>query len=84
MRRAHRVVYESLVGPIPAGLELDHTCRVRRCVNPDHLEPVTHAENQRRSRRHPMGARDRQRAYRERQRARRERKRVESGWWVVI
>jgi hypothetical protein len=42
---AHRVVYEALVGPIPDGLELDHLCRVLRCVNPDHLEPVTHAEN---------------------------------------
>lgn len=41
----HRVVYESLVGPIPEGLELDHLCRVRRCVNPLHLEPVTHQEN---------------------------------------
>jgi hypothetical protein len=30
-------------------LELDHICRVRNCVNPDHLEPVTHAENMRRS-----------------------------------
>ena len=42
---AHRVVYELLVGPIPDGLELDHLCRVRRCVNPGHLEPVTHREN---------------------------------------
>ena len=47
-RRAHRVAYELLVGPIPDGLELDHICNVRRCVNPDHLEPVTHAENHRR------------------------------------
>lgn len=45
---AHRVVYELLVGPIPKGLTLDHLCRVRSCVNPDHLEPVTHAENVRR------------------------------------
>lgn len=44
-KRAHRVVYERLRGPIPAGLELDHLCRVHACVNPDHLEPVTHAEN---------------------------------------
>lgn len=45
---AHRVVYELLVGPIPEGLELDHLCRNRRCVNPDHLEPVTRSENIRR------------------------------------
>lgn len=42
---AHRLVYETAVGPIPSGLELDHLCRVRRCVNPNHLEPVTHLEN---------------------------------------
>jgi uncharacterized Zn finger protein (UPF0148 family) len=45
---AHRVVYEGLRGPIPDGLTLDHRCRVRCCVNPDHLEPVTQAENNRR------------------------------------
>jgi hypothetical protein len=38
---AHRVVYEQLVGVIPEGLQLDHLCRVTRCVNPDHLEAVT-------------------------------------------
>jgi hypothetical protein len=43
--RAHRVVYERERGDIPEGLELDHLCRVPACVNPDHLEPVTHAEN---------------------------------------
>ena len=42
---AHRVAYERFVGPIPAGLQLDHLCRVRRCVNPSHLEPVTSREN---------------------------------------
>jgi len=42
---AHRVAYELYVGPIPAGLELDHLCRVRSCVNPDHLEAVTRREN---------------------------------------
>lgn len=48
--RAHRLAYEALVGPIPEGMELDHLCRIIRCVNPDHLEPVTHAENVRRGR----------------------------------
>lgn len=42
---AHRYAYEHLVGPVPEGLELDHLCRVRRCVNPDHLQPVTHRQN---------------------------------------
>lgn len=44
-RPAHRLVYEELVGPIPEGLEIDHLCRVRHCVNPDHLEPVTRHTN---------------------------------------
>lgn len=58
--RAHRFVYEWLVGPIPDGMQLDHTCHNdsgcgggpsclhRRCVRPAHLEPVTHLENGRR------------------------------------
>ncbi len=46
--KSHRVVYEALVGPIPEGLVLDHLCRVLNCVNPNHLEPVTHQENVRR------------------------------------
>jgi hypothetical protein len=45
---AHRWAYEHFVGPIPAGLQLDHLCRIRHCVNPVHLEPVTAAENRRR------------------------------------
>lgn len=48
-RLAHRASYELLVGPIPAGLALDHLCLVKRCVNPTHLEPVTSAENNRRA-----------------------------------
>lgn len=55
----HRVVYEQLVGPIPDGLVLDHLCRVRNCVNPKHLEPVTGAENIRRGVRARLGERTR-------------------------
>ena len=45
---AHRAAYEMSVQPIPEGLVIDHLCRVPRCVNPSHLEAVTHAENVRR------------------------------------
>ena len=45
---AHRALYENVNGPVPYGLQLDHLCRVPSCVNPDHLEPVTPAENCRR------------------------------------
>lgn len=42
---AHRVAYEALIIPIPRGLQLDHLCRNRACVNPGHLEPVTSRVN---------------------------------------
>lgn len=48
MKIGHRVAYEEFVGPIPGGLQLDHLCRVKRCIRPKHLEPVTRAENWRR------------------------------------
>lgn len=47
-RLVHRIVYERLVGPIPDGLVIDHLCRNHPCCNPEHLEPVTQAENIRR------------------------------------
>lgn len=43
--RAHRLAYELARGPIPAGMEVDHLCRNRRCCNPDHMEIVTREEN---------------------------------------
>ena len=44
-RKAHRVAYELMVGPIPAGYTIDHLCRNRDCVRPSHLDPVTNREN---------------------------------------
>lgn len=44
-RRAHRVAYELLVGEIPDQHDLDHLCRVIRCINPAHLDPVSHRVN---------------------------------------
>lgn len=46
---AHRFAYQMLVGEIPSGLDLDHLCRNRSCVNPDHLQPVDRGTNLRRS-----------------------------------
>lgn len=46
---AHRFSYEQVTGLIPSGLEIDHLCRTRRCVNPAHLEAVTKRENVRRA-----------------------------------
>jgi HNH endonuclease len=43
--QAHRVSYQLFIGEVPKELTLDHLCRVRHCVNPDHLEPVTLREN---------------------------------------
>ncbi len=48
MEPAHRVSYWLFVGEIPEGLDIDHLCRVRHCVNYNHLEPVTRQENLRR------------------------------------
>jgi hypothetical protein len=44
-KSTHRLAYELAVGPVPAGLELDHLCRVKACCNPAHLEPVTSSVN---------------------------------------
>ena len=44
-RWAHRAAYEAAKGPIPEGMQIDHLCRVRCCINPDHLEAVTPREN---------------------------------------
>lgn len=48
-RMAHVLFWEALIGNVPPGMELDHLCRVRRCVNPEHLEQVTRSQNVKRS-----------------------------------
>lgn len=53
---AHKYAYETIFAPVPEGFELDHTCENKLCVNPHHLEVVTHAENiRRRFNRHAGG-----------------------------
>ena len=47
--RAHRFIYELIAYGIPEGMQMDHLCRVKRCVSPLHVEPVTPSENQIRS-----------------------------------
>lgn len=82
---AHRLVYEQLIGTIPDGLQLDHLCRRRLCVNPSHLEPVTPKENTRRAKAliqacpigHPYGA-DNSRFQRDGRRYCRECKRIKA------
>lgn len=46
--KAHKVAYEHFIGKVPEGLELDHLCHNTLCINPSHLEPVTHAVNMKR------------------------------------
>jgi hypothetical protein len=53
---AHRIAYEMVIGPVPDQFDVDHTCRNRTCVNPAHLEAVTHRENVQRAWRHRRDA----------------------------
>ena len=43
----HRLLYEALIGPIPEGLVIHHLCNKRACLNPDHMQPMTHADHAR-------------------------------------
>lgn len=56
---AHRAVWEERIGPWPIGLQADHLCRVRLCVNPEHIEPVTQEVNQRRGKNAKLSDSDR-------------------------
>ncbi len=51
----HRLIYEHFSGHIPEGYEIDHLCRIKGCVNPTHLEPVTHSQNLKRGNRYTDG-----------------------------
>lgn len=46
MQQVHRISYQLEIGPIPAGAQIDHTCHVRACINPEHLRIVTNKQNQ--------------------------------------
>lgn len=96
MRRAHRLAYADAKGTIHPGLELDHLCRVRNCVNPDHLEAVTRLVNTMRGERFGAGApplkthcprgheysRENAYVYRGRRQCRECKRRVRREWWA--